>query len=168
MTTSRRAFLSGRAFRGSPDVMRPPGEVRDAFSDLCTACGDCITACPPDILKQDAQGRPEIQLAIAPCTFCGQCADACASGALDLAHVADWPWRASISAACLSLNGISCRACQDGCDSGAIRFKLLLGGRAEPVLDSDVCTGCGACASTCPASAVTFHRCEERNLEAAE
>ena len=157
--TSRRAFLSGRMLREDPGAIRPPGAVESRFLDLCTACGDCLDACPEDVISLSAGGYPTLRMTDGACTFCGDCVEACQTGALIADRMADWPWRASIVAsACLSLNGISCRLCQDSCDEGSIRFKLMPGGKAEPVLNTETCTGCGGCATSCPADAVRFER----------
>lgn len=157
--TSRRAFLSARALRDDTGAIRPPGAVAAGFGDLCTRCGDCVAACPEGIIIIDADGYPMIGLTKGPCTFCGDCAKSCATGALESDRLSDWPWRAEItSGSCLSMQGVSCRLCQDSCESNAIGFDLRLGGRAEPHLDLDTCTGCGACAHACPAGAVTLER----------
>ncbi len=155
---SRRAFLCGKTLREDRSAIRPPGAMEVELYDLCTQCDDCRDACPEDIIHFDAQGWPVVDLSAGPCTFCGDCANACSTGALTPELVNEWPWRASVTASCLSMNGVSCRICQDVCDRGAIRFKLQLGGRAEPQLDADSCTGCGACASACPAGSVSFTR----------
>ncbi|MFA3916165.1 ferredoxin-type protein NapF [Ruegeria hyattellae] len=157
--TSRRAFLSARILRQDSDAIRPPGAAVLGFGELCTKCGDCVPACPEGIITVDADGFPVVELNTGSCTFCGACARSCAADALVVERLSDWPWRAAIEgAACLSIRGVSCRLCQDSCDHGAIRFRLQLGGRAEPKLDLDTCTGCGACAHVCPADAVTFER----------
>lgn len=164
---SRRAFLRGKPLRKVHDAIRPPGAVSDQFDELCVQCGDCATACPESIISFDAQNWPVVKPGVSACTFCGDCATACSTGALRPELVAEWPWRARVEAAsCLSMNAVSCRVCHDTCDHGAIAFKLLLGGRSEPVLDTDACTGCGACASACPANAVTFERCVPSSPEA--
>ncbi|WP_299949187.1 ferredoxin-type protein NapF [uncultured Ruegeria sp.] len=155
---SRRAFLKGKVLRDEQTSIRPPGADTAEFLDLCTQCDECREACPEDIIKFDTQGWPVVQLDSGPCTFCGDCANACPTGALNPEHIADWPWRAKVAASCLSMNGVSCRICQDVCDHSAIRFQLQTGGRAEPVLDINSCTGCGACASACPAGSVSFQR----------
>lgn len=165
---SRRAFLRGKVLRPDPSALRPPGAVGDAFYDLCRDCDACVQACPQDIIAIDADGWPALRFEIGPCTFCQDCANACPTGALAADQVAGWPWRAVFSTACLSMNGISCRVCQDACEPEALRFRLMLGGRSEPVLDADACTGCGACASACPASAVSFERAAEPTPEVAQ
>ena len=155
---SRRAFLRGKKLHEDRSAIRPPGAMDAEFYDLCTQCDDCRKACPEDIICFDAHGWPVVDLSAGACTFCGDCANACPTGALTPELVAEWPWCATVSASCLSMNGISCRACQDVCDHNAIRFKLQLGGRAELQLDTHRCTGCGACASACPTGSISFTR----------
>lgn len=163
---SRRAFLTGGLAGEEDRVMRPPGAAREKFTDLCTQCGDCIAACPEEVLTTDRNGHPVFQPQGEGCTFCGDCADVCKTGALDLARFAQWPWRARVAETCLSLNAISCRVCQDSCDQDAIRFRLQTGGRADLILDTDSCVGCGACAAACPAGAVTLQQIQPATLEA--
>lgn len=156
---NRRAFLSARAFREDSSIVRPPGSVVPGFLDHCTKCGDCLEACPEAVIAIDQDGFPTFQPSDDPCTFCGQCALACPTEALQFERMADWPWRATIQeTSCLSINGVSCRVCQDNCEQNAIRFKLQTGGRADPALDSDACIGCGACVALCPVDAVALER----------
>ncbi|MCA0942139.1 ferredoxin-type protein NapF [Yangia mangrovi] len=163
MTTqhSRRDFLRGQVSRPAAPLMRPPG-AQTGFSQLCNGCGACASACPEAIIirHEGPAGRstPVVDFSKGACTFCGACAEACDTGALSAQAVPDWPWRAIITDSCLSLGGISCRSCEDACEPRAIRFRLMTGGRAAPVLDSAQCTGCGDCAATCPAGAVTFEQ----------
>ncbi len=66
-----------------------------------------------------------------------------------------WHIKASIDLnKCLSMNATICRSCGESCDDEAIKFILELGGIAEPVLNTETCTGCGACYSVCPVQAV--------------
>jgi len=44
---------------------------------------------------------------------------------------------------CLSFNGITCRACDENCQTDAIRFNLMTGGRSVPPVKEESCTGCG-------------------------
>ncbi len=155
---SRRAFLRGQVLRPDRSAIRPPGAVSDGFFDRCQDCDDCVQACPENIISIDGQGWPAVRFDTGPCTFCGDCATACPTGALDAERAADWPWRANFTASCLSMNGVSCRICQDACGEDALRFRPQLGGRYEPVLDAEACTGCGACASACPVGAVNFEQ----------
>ena len=161
---SRRAFLRGKVLRPDRSALRPPGAVGDAFYDLCHDCDACVRACPEGIIAMGADGWPALRFDTGHCIFCQDCANACPTGALDADQVSDWPWRATFAATCLSMNGTSCRMCQDACDADALRFRLLLGGRSEPVLNTETCTGCGACATACPVSAVSFERPTEEPI----
>lgn len=152
-TASRRAFLRGQFSQRR--VMRPLGALApEAFARACTGCMDCAEACPEGIIITDSDNLPVIDLRLGACTFCGDCLEACETGALD----ADtpWDWKATVTDDCLSLNGVSCRTCEDQCDEQALRFRLMTGGRAQPIVDPELCRGCGACAAACPAGAVTF------------
>jgi len=155
--TSRRAFLSAKVIREDSHIVRPPGSVRPGFADQCSRCGDCAEACPESIISFDSDGFPVFEPSDNPCTFCGDCAVACPTDALHIERLTDWPWRAAFNdGLCLSMNGISCRTCQDNCEQNAIRFRLQLRGRAKPSLDVDACNGCGGCVSLCPVDAITL------------
>lgn len=155
VSVSRRAFLK-LSTEAKVDGIRPPWAAENSFSEICTGCNDCAEACPEKIILPAGDRRPVVDFSLGACTFCGACADACATGALDPSTELAWPWKAEISNACFSLQGITCRACEDVCEPRAIRFRLTLGGKSEPVLDFDQCTGCGACSYACPANAVSF------------
>ncbi|GAB4289901.1 MAG: hypothetical protein Kow0058_09230 [Roseovarius sp.] len=155
---SRRDILrAALGHGGSAPVLRPPGAQTD-FARLCDDCGACARACPQRIVRRAPAGGPMLDFARGGCIFCGECARACPTGALRAEPAQAWPWRAVIAQGCLSLGGISCRACEDACTPRAIGFRLAAGGRAIPVLAAARCTGCGECASVCPAGAVSFAR----------
>ncbi|MCB1339525.1 MAG: ferredoxin-type protein NapF [Pseudooceanicola sp.] len=135
--------------------MRPPG-AQPEFVRLCDGCGACARACPQGIIAGNASAGPEVRLDTRACTFCQDCARACPTGALAVMEQPGWDWRATVDATCLSMNGIACRACEDACDERAIRFRLMIGGRAAPGIDPDQCTGCGACAPVCPSGSIGF------------
>ncbi|WP_424928339.1 ferredoxin-type protein NapF [Amaricoccus tamworthensis] len=154
-TPSRRSFLRGHFARETERHMRPPGAGPD-FMDLCTRCGDCVSACPESIIIKTPSDGPRIDFSNGACTFCQECAQACPTGALAESVTPGWDWRAEVQDNCFSLGGIACRACEDGCGERAIRFRLQTGGRSVPLIDQDACTGCGECAFVCPAGAITF------------
>ncbi|TMV05613.1 ferredoxin-type protein NapF [Ruegeria sediminis] len=166
--TSRRDFLRGRYGRAAPEAVRPPGADPDVFTKACTDCRACLDACPEGIIVADGKGKASVDFALGACTFCGDCAEACPTGALKTDLMSDWPWRARVAETCLSMNGVVCRSCQDACDAQAIRFRLQTSGRSTPEIDIESCTGCGACAGSCPAGAVSFRKIPPRQMEAAE
>jgi ferredoxin-type protein NapF len=164
---SRRGFLRRATLCDDSSALRPPGAHPDLFLDLCKDCDLCQSACPEDVLVIDEGGRPQFAPTRGACTFCGICAEVCPTGALDLARMGDWPWRSAVSSACLSMQGVACRTCEDSCDARAISFRLQVGGSAQPKIDPDQCTGCGNCVASCPVGAVSLtnhHQKERENV----
>ncbi len=165
---SRRALLMARANHAA--MLRPPQARPEVeFLARCDGCRACSDACPQHILKI-ADGAPQMDFSLGAgeCTFCGECTAACPTGALDAACARDWSWTAEIAGRCLSLKGVSCRACNDACEPRAIRFQLMPGCRDVPLIDEAACTGCGACAGVCPVDAIRFTELAGRLTEAAE
>lgn len=149
--TSRRAFLRG-AFK-EETALRPFGAIAEPqFQAACTACDNCLQACPEGIIVKDNKGLPLIDPNVGACTFCSACIDACEAEAL-LPDIA-WQWKAEAKPSCLSLNAVQCRTCQDHCDERAISFRLMPGGLAQPNIDLDLCKGCGGCIGACPINAI--------------
>lgn len=57
---------------------------------------------------------------------------------------------------CLAFQNVVCRSCGERCEHAAIRFSPRLGAAAEPVLNADLCTGCGDCLVVCPTTALSL------------
>lgn len=152
---SRRGFFRGRP-RPKAEI-RPPWALPEAeFIDRCTRCNDCLKACPKQILIVGDGGYPTVDFSLGECTFCGDCVRTCQPKAL-LRHEPEqgvWPYKASIGEDCLPHQGVECRVCGDFCDARAIRFTPRLGGCAQPEIDAEKCTGCGACVAPCPVVAI--------------
>lgn len=149
---ARRRFLRGG--RPIPDPVRPPWSVQRAFTDLCTRCGACVAACGPGPLTTGDGGFPAMDFGRGECSFCAACAEACPEPLFLPRTLPPWRLRAEIGSGCLAAGGTYCRSCGDACPAGAIRFAVRLGGRADPAVAADACTGCGACVSACPAGVV--------------
>ncbi len=127
---------------------------------LCTACGDCITACPAQILILE-QGLPRMDFHLGACSFCGACAKACVHGALYFdEHKAPWTLRAAISSTCL---GSLCRSCEEACTAEALRLPSVAAQRPEILTEQ--CNGCGACAAICPVGAISFTSLSQEKKE---
>lgn len=153
---SRRGFLRGRP-RPQAEIRPPWALAEEAFIDRCTRCNDCLKACPQKILVVGDGGYPTVDFSHAECTFCGDCVTACRPKALvRLADAPPWQRQAVISDACLARQGVECRICGDFCDVRAIRFLPRLGGSPLPEIDSELCTGCGACVAPCPSRAISI------------
>ena len=151
----RRGFLRGRS--SAPSPLRPPWAGNEAtFAQRCTRCADCLPACPQHILVAAPGAYPTVDFSKGECTFCGACVTACKPGALRREE-GEPPWqvKAVLGDRCLPRQGVVCRLCGDLCEVRAIRFPPRLGGVLLPVVDSDLCTGCGACVAPCPVGAVS-------------
>jgi len=154
-TINRRQFLRGD-FRGNNASIRPPWALDEGdFIEMCTGCGDCISACPESILITSSGGFPSVDFNHGECTFCRSCVDSCQPGAL---KVTDTPWELllNISESCLALKSIVCSVCAEQCEVRAIHFTPVIGGVSQPNIDSERCNGCGACVHSCPGASISF------------
>ncbi len=162
-------FLSGD-LSGSRRPIRPPWAIEESrFIDQCTRCGDCIAACPYHIIKEGRGKFPEMDFSLCGCDFCRDCVTACEPAALRYDAESDpspWNLKAIILEECLSLNGVVCRSCGEACEERAIRFQLELRGVARPLLDADLCTGCGECFAVCPIKSIRVSPDESRDQAA--
>ncbi|MDS9468253.1 ferredoxin-type protein NapF [Paracoccus sp. MBLB3053] len=147
---SRRQLLKGRA-QPKPFEPRPPG-VDPISVASCTGCGECLEVCPERILA-----LRDLRVVLLPemgeCIFCGKCAEVCPEPVFSesrlMAHLVD------ISGDCLARAGITCMTCRDACPEAAISMRPRIGGPFLPVLDPELCNGCGACVAPCPSQAIT-------------
>jgi ferredoxin-type protein NapF len=147
----RRSILRGER---ATVAVRPPWSRVDRFTDLCSRCLRCATACPEHIIVRGDGGFPALDFSRGECTFCGACAAACPEPVFASRAAAPWQARAAIDERCLTARGVVCRTCRDECPADAISFALAPGRAARPRVDVDRCTGCGACVGPCPADAI--------------
>ena len=120
-----RKSISRRSFLGLSQVVRPPWALdEDRFVDVCTRCGDCVAACPEQILITSRGGYPAVDFGRGGCTFCSRCVQVCDAEALQiLDHEAPaWPHEVEHGEACIARHGVECRVCGEICEAEAIRF----------------------------------------------
>ncbi len=154
---SRRSLLRGRV-PTSPLPIRPPGALAESeFTDKCTTCDECVTACPENIIVRGSGGYPEINFRQGECTFCMRCVDVCADGALSESVQPVWQLELKVLDSCLAKRQVICQTCADVCASEAIRFTPRLGSVATPQINHESCTGCGACIAACPENSLRAH-----------
>jgi len=168
-TLNRRDFFRRLGGREAP--LRPPWALaEESFPASCTSCGDCLSACPQDIIVADTEGRAKIDFARGSCTFCGACAEICSSGAFleDRDGTTPWSVKAEITSACLESSGVACRTCESACNPAALRFRPLLGGRVQVEVRAELCTGCGACREVCPVAAIKMSSWGSQSLSKAK
>ncbi|CAA7625537.1 4Fe-4S dicluster domain-containing protein [Magnetospirillum sp. UT-4] len=74
---------------------------------------------------------------------------------------------ATLSGGCLAAAGTTCMACADPCEPRALRLRPLPGGRALPLIDAVLCTGCGDCLAVCPVGALSLEPASQETLACA-
>lgn len=157
MDPRRRQLFRGRI---SSTEVRPPWLLSPtSFTQDCTRCGHCLAACPEGIISAGDGGFPRLDFGLGECTFCGECTLDCEAHLFHQDPASEpLPWRhkATVSDACLTHFGVMCRSCEDACEPRALRFPLTAGAVPTPVIDSQICNGCGACVRPCPEQAISM------------
>lgn len=172
----------GAAFGPDPGQfppLRPPGSVPEKdFVRMCVRCGECLRACPNDVLRPlgvyqaiDGLWTPYVAADWSGCEpSCNRCGQVCPTGAiralpLEEKRVARIGLAVIDRQACLPHTGRSaCQLCVDACTGTghqAIEF-VLVGtqldtsgkpiddtGFLAPVVQPEKCVGCGQCQSRC-------------------
>lgn len=157
--------------------LRPPAALDEKeFLKHCIKCGLCVEACPYNTLKladfvlDIPVGTPYFEARKTPCYMCPDipCIKACPTKALDKDKILNNEKNPDINKAqmgvaildkksCVAFWGIQCDACYRACPlmGKALFLKLKHNERTgkhaflRPVVDSDVCTGCGKCEYAC-------------------
>jgi ferredoxin len=159
-------YLSPRVSQARTAPLRPPGAPFDdrQFLALCVRCGNCIRACPTEIIRpQFAEGELFVWLAprlIFVTDFCEpschRCAEVCPSGALkrflpeEKPHVVIGKAIVDLDL-CLLTEERECGICRSHCPYQAIRLQFREETYSvQPVVDLARCPGCGACETICP------------------
>ena len=156
------------------ELLRPPGgQSESAFIARCTRCDRCRSICPTGVIApanlEDGLVNirtPKLNFKLGWCDFCGKCASVCATGAISNqrgeAFTAEgfsdrtfYETGAQLGVAhineerCIIWSGQStCKLCSQYCPYGAITLDEL----ERPVIDANLCTGCGVCEYNCPSS----------------
>ena len=164
---------------GSEIIFRPPASVsEDIFKTLCIRCGNCIRACPTNILSHHFDTSdlfslmtPEVRFTKGYCIEqCNLCSRVCPSGSITL-FSSEAKSRIIMGKAeivmekCLLLNNRECNRCVESCWYKAVECEHspTLYNMVVPVIDSDKCVGCGACAVVCPPAAIEMIPARSRN-----
>lgn len=158
-------------------ALRPPGAIsEDKFKASCIRCGLCVLACPFDTLflasagSGVGAGTPIFTPRTQPCKMCPSipCTAICPTDALSLDRLKNSAGKPDIASSrmgvaivdsqhCLAYWGIRCDACYRACPliDKAIKIEHIRNERTKahakfiPVVDNEVCTGCGMCERAC-------------------
>ncbi|MDR1417417.1 MAG: 4Fe-4S dicluster domain-containing protein [Prevotellaceae bacterium] len=145
----------------------PPGAVSlRNMSKSCTACQLCVSACPSSVLRPSAKletlMQPEMSYEKGYCRpECIQCSQVCPTGAIRKIAPAD---KSAISigkavwikdSCIVNRDKIQCSSCANSCLTGAITLVAVNPEDKKslklPVVNKELCIGCGACENLCPA-----------------
>ncbi len=159
----------------NPVLIRPPGSVHEAdFLLKCVRCGECMKVCltgglQPTGFEAGLEGiwTPMLVMRRGYCEYnCTLCGQVCPTGAIEELTV-ERKQEIHIGTAfvdperCLPIAlGTECVVCEEHCPTPTKAIQLVevesLGPdgtpqRARrPVVNPDVCTGCGICETRCP------------------
>lgn len=145
----------------------PPGALSaQNMKASCTACQLCVSACPNNILRPSNKlstfMQPEMSFEIGYCRpECVECSQVCPTSAINPITTAD---KSAISIGlavwikenCIvNKDEMQCDNCEYHCPTGAITMVERDPGYSDslkiPVIDKELCIGCGACENLCPA-----------------
>ncbi len=136
------------------------------FTQHCTACQLCVSACPNDVLRPSSDlsrlMQPEMSYERGYCRpECTRCSEVCPTGAIKLItreekssiQIGRAVWRRRN---CIpSRDKQPCGNCERHCPTGAIQMVPMRGDKTGklkiPVVNVERCIGCGACENLCPA-----------------
>jgi MauM/NapG family ferredoxin protein len=167
--------ISPAVKRAFQKLIRPPGALPEKqFLQKCVKCGECMKACPTNALQPalDEAGpegiwTPVLVPKIGYCEYyCSLCSQVCPTGAIKELTIEE-KLRVKIGLAWVNKNrcvpfvlGKPCIVCEEHCPTSPKAIKLvrtetkLPDGRVEtplaPVVDLDLCIGCGICENKCP------------------
>ncbi|TXH94503.1 MAG: ferredoxin-type protein NapF [Pseudorhodobacter sp.] len=153
---SRRGLFRGRLSAPKAGIQLPWSVSWDEFVAGCTRCGDCLAACPEQILIKGDGGFPTVDFHRGECTFCTECFSACQAPVFRPTIQTPWEYVAHIEAGCLATAQVFCQRCQDSCEQQAIRFSPRLGRVPTPGIHAESCNGCGACVADCPVGSISI------------
>jgi MauM/NapG family ferredoxin protein len=181
----RAAAVSKRDETGR--LIRPPGAIPEQqFLGKCIGCDTCVKACPTNALQPstffDGVNRlytPKVVPRIAGCEEkCTLCGYVCPTGAINKLTVEEKKF-VRIGTAIVDRHRCiaweqqkHCLVCDEVCPFNAIESREVktIGGVARvPVVNEDLCVGCGMCEQHCPvfdAAAIVIYRFgENRKLK---
>ncbi len=148
----------------SPFLLRPPGSLPEKeFLSRCIRCSMCMKVCPtgglqPAIAEAGLEGFwtpvlvPRMGECAPDCTACGQ---VCPTQAIQPFTAEEKAWLYIGTAVidrslCLVWSAQKqCLVCDEVCNYRAIEWQII-DGVAYPIVNDQICVGCGLCEIHCP------------------
>lgn len=169
-TCTRRAFLglavatvactavggTAYALGTGDDLLRPPGaQDEQRFLSACLKCDRCRSVCPTSAIEVASVNdgflnarTPVLDFRHGACDFCGLCERVCPTGAIrPFDETTEKVGMAIVQKDRCIAYFDGCCECEEACPFDAIS----LDGQGHPVVDAELCNGCGVCENICPA-----------------
>ena len=157
----------GRIEHIASHPITPPGSQNTQhFTQACTACHLCVSACPtkvlqPSLLEYGFGGmmQPHMDYDVSFCNYeCTRCSEVCPNGAI-LPLTPEKKLTTQIGVVrfekqncVVYIDETSCGACSEHCPTKAVRMVPYKGLLTIPETTPEICVGCGACEYACPAN----------------
>ena len=162
--------------RRQPDrLLRPPGARMTAFTSVCMRCGECVRVCPtqglqPSLLEGGWQNiyTPHLVPRLGYCSYtCTACIQTCPTGAIPPLSIEE-KQKTPIGLASINTDRCLpwayetvCSVCEEMCPLPEKAISLIdeeitaadgsLMTLKKPVVNRELCIGCGICEYHCPA-----------------
>lgn len=152
-------------FKTKLQPITPPGSISlEHFTDTCTACHLCVSACPTQVLYPTLLGygiegmlQPRMNYTSSYCNYeCTICSKVCPTGAIlpldverkktvQIGRVEFFKDDCVVVA-----KKKECAACSEHCPTKAVYMMPYEGKLKLPEINNDLCIGCGHCENACP------------------
>jgi MauM/NapG family ferredoxin protein len=144
-------------------LLRPPGALPEAeFLAACLRYGQCAQVCPQQAIqigrgdKGLTIGTPYIEPRSSACDLCLDCSKVCTSKALRTVEKEKVKMGTAVinQDRCLAWQGDECKVCYASCPF--YNRAITLAEHKKPVVNPDVCVGCGICEHVCIVTPATI------------